>query len=227
MPVDVVEIKWQRSSQTGRKSRLQYLPPAAMSIEFLVIFAQSHDNFRIPELLSVAELYKFAITFPESPEECDCKRPFMVLKLDEEEHARILASRCILIKYFHVYAIIDRKDSSYSLFFRSVYHYYASGSSYEELHERNRAAHSKWSRYAPDTSFKYVVDGYKHAIPQFRRKEIIETFSYMELLGRIDMKSPEVTFGCFEECASVGQVVTHLKTDFHQMRTSEEYQRLT
>ena len=105
------------------------------------------------------------------------------------------------------------------MMFRSVYHYYASGSSYKDLHERNRKAHSKWSTYAPETSFKYVVDGYNHSISQSRRKEIIETFSYMELLGKIEMKNPDITFGCFEECASVGQAVAHLKTNFHQTRT--------
>lgn len=99
--MDVVEFE----SQSVIKKEVQgYLLPATMSIEFLVIFAQAHDEFRIPELLSVAELHRFAITFPEAPEERDCKRPFMVLKLDEEEHARTLASRCILIKYFHTYA---------------------------------------------------------------------------------------------------------------------------
>ena len=82
-----------------------------MSIEFLVIFAQAHDDFRIPELLSVAELHEFVITFPEAPAERDPKRPFMVLKLDKEEHARILASRCILIKYSMRMYHNDCKDS--------------------------------------------------------------------------------------------------------------------
>lgn len=83
---------------------------------------------------------------------------------------------------------------------RSVYHFYAKGSTYEELHERNRDAISQWSPYIPDTSFKYSVNAYNHKISQSCQKEIIESFSYMELLGRIDMKNPEVTFGYFEEC---------------------------
>lgn len=67
--------------------------------QFLFVFAQVHDEFRIPELLSASELYNIAITFPhDDPTKCDISRPFMVLGLDSEDHARILAKRCILIK---------------------------------------------------------------------------------------------------------------------------------
>lgn len=114
MPMDVVEFESDQKGSPG------YPLPATMSIEFLVIFAQAHDEFRIPELLSVAELHRFAITFPEAPEERDCKRPFMVLKLDEEEHARTLASRCILIKYFHTYATGSHELILFFLFQISV-----------------------------------------------------------------------------------------------------------
>lgn len=33
-----------------------------------------------------------------------------------------------------------------------------------------------------------------------RQRDTIETFSYMGLLGKIDMKNPEINFVCFEEC---------------------------
>lgn len=85
--------------------------------------------------------------------------------------------------------------------YRSIYHFYAKGASYEEMHSRNREVRSEWLRYIPETTFKYIVDGYNRTISQSRRKEIIESFSYMRLLGKIDMKNPEATFGCFEECA--------------------------
>lgn len=66
--------------------------------EYLFVFAQAHEEFRIPELLSVAELYGIHITFSDDPERLDASRPFMMLGLGKEEHARTLASRCILIK---------------------------------------------------------------------------------------------------------------------------------
>lgn len=64
-------------------------------LQYLFVFAQAHDEFRIPELLSVSELYGFDVHLPEKP---DATRPFMVIGLDEEEHALKLARRCILIK---------------------------------------------------------------------------------------------------------------------------------
>lgn len=70
-----------------------------MIADYLFVFAQTHDEFRIPELLSVAELCGIKITFHEVPAKPDVSRPFMVLELESEEDARKLARRCILIKY--------------------------------------------------------------------------------------------------------------------------------
>lgn len=64
----------------------------------LIIFAQAHNEFRLPELSSVAELNNFKVTLPENIDDRDPTRPYMVVELEEEEHARILAKRCILIK---------------------------------------------------------------------------------------------------------------------------------
>jgi tRNA (guanine10-N2)-methyltransferase len=82
-----------------------------------------------------------------------------------------------------------------------VYEFYARGSSYEELHERNLAARPKWEKYMPDTSFKFFVNGYNQSIPQRRQREVVEAFSYMAFLGKIDMKNPDILLGCFEECS--------------------------
>lgn len=66
-----------------------------MKNKYLLIFAQVHEAFRIPELLSIAELHNIDISIPEN---VDVSRPFIVLELDNDEQARILASRCILLK---------------------------------------------------------------------------------------------------------------------------------
>ncbi len=69
-----------------------------MFTQYLVVFAQVHDEFRMPEILSISELYGFEIRFPDNPEDKDTSRPFMILELKDEEHAKLLAQRCILIK---------------------------------------------------------------------------------------------------------------------------------
>jgi tRNA (guanine10-N2)-methyltransferase len=87
-----------------------------------------------------------------------------------------------------------------SLHNRSVYEYYAHGSTYDELHTCNRLSRHLWDKYIPDTSFKFLVTAYNHKVPKSRQKEVIEGFSYMEFLGKIDMLHPEIPFVCFEEC---------------------------
>lgn len=65
---------------------------------YLVQFAQAHNDFRLPELQSIGELLGITVTLPIDPESRDPMRPFMVIDLEEEMHARLLARRCILIK---------------------------------------------------------------------------------------------------------------------------------
>ena len=85
---------------------------------------------------------------------------------------------------------------------RSVYELYARGCTYEGVHEQNRRSRHLWGKYVPDTSFKFVVNGYNHSISKARQRNVIEDFSYMGFMGRIDLLNPEVTMGCFEECES-------------------------
>lgn len=66
------------------------------SRQYLIVFAQAHEDFRVPELRSIAELHGFPLSIPD---DFDSARPFGILSLEQEEHARFLAHRCILIKY--------------------------------------------------------------------------------------------------------------------------------
>ncbi|KAG6902748.1 hypothetical protein C0995_011896 [Termitomyces sp. Mi166 len=128
---------------------------------------------------SIAELHSFSLALPESPEDRDPTRPYMVVGLGHEEHALILARRCILVK--------------------SVYEFYGQGSTYDELHVSTRINETKWARYIPETSFRFIVTAHNHKIPQSRQRAVIESFAYMNLLGKIEMKNPQIVLGCFEE----------------------------
>lgn len=77
---------------------------------------------------------------------------------------------------------------------------YAKGCTYEDVHRQNRASRHLWEKYIPNTSFKFVVNGYNHSISKARQRQVIEDFSYMGFMGTIDLLNPEVTLGCFEEC---------------------------
>ena len=182
-----------------------------MPTDYLVVFAQVHEDFRIPELLSISELHEFTIHFSKPVQDLDTSRPFMMFGLDDEEHARILAKRCILIKSAVTFS---RGDSSDISAFRSICEFYATGLNYEDLHERVRANRQQWSRFIQDTSFKFTVTGYNHTIPQKRQRQTIESFSYLGFLGKIDMKSPELIMACYEECESFSW---YTKSDFNRM----------
>jgi tRNA (guanine10-N2)-methyltransferase len=67
-------------------------------MHYLIVFAQVHNDFRLPELQSIAELYAFDISFAQALDDRDPSRPYMVVDLAEESHARILARRCVLVK---------------------------------------------------------------------------------------------------------------------------------
>jgi tRNA (guanine10-N2)-methyltransferase len=75
------------------------------SQQYLVVFAQAHEDFRVPELLSIAELYDFPLDIEN---DFDPSRPFGVLVLEKEEHVRLLARRCILIKWVALEASTER-----------------------------------------------------------------------------------------------------------------------
>lgn len=66
--------------------------------EYFIHFAIVHEQFRIPELLSICELLNIDIELPAEPSERELFHPIMVVKLQNDDAARQIASRCILVK---------------------------------------------------------------------------------------------------------------------------------
>lgn len=156
-----------------------------MTIRYLVYFAQVHPDFRLPELLSIAELYGFRAIKPANlpgvseDEMWDPSRPFWVVDLEDEEHARAMAERCILVK--------------------SIYELYGHGNSYDEVHTQTLTCAHLWQRFKENTSFRFIVTAYSDRIPMSRQREVVDSFSFMDMQGKIDLKNPDETFTCFEE----------------------------
>jgi tRNA (guanine10-N2)-methyltransferase len=86
-------------------------------------------------------------------------------------------------------------------YLRSIHQFFAQGRNYDELHADNQTSRAKdlWSKYI-HTSFKFSVTGYNHTISGEYQRNIMESFSYMAYLGKIDMKNPEIILSCYEEC---------------------------
>jgi len=66
--------------------------------KYLLHFAVAHDDFRLPELSSVSQLFNFEIGLPDDAKDYDPRRPFTIVTLESDEHARLLARRCTMIK---------------------------------------------------------------------------------------------------------------------------------
>lgn len=66
--------------------------------KYLLHFAVAHNDFRLPELSSVSQLFDFEIGLPDDANDDHSKRPFMIITLESDEHARFLARRCVMIK---------------------------------------------------------------------------------------------------------------------------------
>ena len=81
-----------------------------MGKKYLLYYAIAHAEFRYPELQSISELFNFGVSLPDEEEERDPNRPFLIVELESESHARDLAKRCILIKYGHVFGMFSSRD---------------------------------------------------------------------------------------------------------------------
>ena len=83
---------------------------------------------------------------------------------------------------------------------RSIYELYGRGADYAKVHDQTRRNSDLWSHYVEKASFRFNVKGFNHTISQSRQKDIIESFSFMDLRGDINMKNPDIALSCFEEC---------------------------
>lgn len=137
----------------------------------------AHEEFRMPELDSLNQLLNLGLEFEES--ECDIFRPYMVVRISNDQKARDLGSRAILVKH--------------------VLKHWADAASHDELHKLNKANPSFWDCYVESASFKITVTSFKATLTQARKSEIIESLSYMDFKGPIQLNQPDVEIMISEE----------------------------
>ncbi|CAE6343194.1 unnamed protein product [Rhizoctonia solani] len=146
---------------------------------YFIHFAVTHPEFRIPELLSVAQCYGFTVGLPPEPE-IDNNRPFLHAMIDNDEDAKALAQRCILVK--------------------AIYELWAYGTTYDVLHAMNKCNRAIWDTdYYQSSRFRFNVMAYSHTISKERQRDIMNSFAYMGYQGKIDMNNPEFIMTCIEE----------------------------
>ncbi|CAG8511437.1 11645_t:CDS:2 [Acaulospora colombiana] len=178
----------------------------------------SHGDFRYPELQSVAELFDFQITLPEAEEDRDTSRPFLIVELEKEDHARHLAKRCILVKYALNYHLVGYAlDSSPP---RAIYELWAEADTLEELHDENRQNQHLWEHLGDQQSWKFDVTATNHTIPMERQHKVIEEFAYMDYQGPIDMKKASLVLTYFEECEGSS---TPMRNEYKRLNQRRAY----
>ena len=144
-------------------------------MEFLVRFAQVYESFRLPEIQALASLQGI----PLSIVSYDDARPFSIIKLGSEDDAKNLIKRSILVQ--------------------SIYELWASAKDLEGL--KNAAKRNQKdvnvSRYE-QASFRFRFDGFQGKRSKNEQKDIIESFSFLNLQGPIKMTDVDLQL-CISE----------------------------
>ncbi|CAN6674860.1 tRNA (guanine(10)-N2)-methyltransferase [Trichomonascus vanleenenianus] len=144
--------------------------------EFLILLAQAHENFRVAELESLADLHGIKVDLSGH----DAKSPFLVVKLESCEEAVKLVEKSILCF--------------------AVYELYGYGEDLASLHAdvKRRQPQEYWDQYKQNT-FKFEINCFQGTRPWQDQVDIIESFKYMALEGKIRMKNPELLFSVQED----------------------------
>ncbi|KAL8766804.1 MAG: hypothetical protein Q9209_006543 [Squamulea sp. 1 TL-2023] len=140
-------------------------------MEYLIRFVQMHESFRKAEVEALADLHNIKIEFLS---------PHCILRLPDEDAARLIISRSILSK--------------------GIYELWGSGSTYDELHQDvKRRTSNLWLLYK-FSSFKFEIQAYQAKRTLAEQHDLIQSFRYTGFDGPIQLKDPQQTFCIFEEC---------------------------
>ncbi|RAL17237.1 putative histone deacetylase SIR2 [Aspergillus homomorphus CBS 101889] len=146
------------------------------TMEYLIRFAQVHESFRQPEIQALADLAGIDLEFIYY----DKYSPFCVIKVQDEAAARRLIARSILAK--------------------DIFELWGQGSTLEEVHAdvRRRTSEARWAEFATD-SFRFTVDSFAGKRSNEKKREIIQSFSFLGFRGPIRMKNPDQDFWVLED----------------------------
>lgn len=141
---------------------------------YLIYFAQAYPNFRQAELESIAQIYNIPVDLTHHDE----NSPFLVVQMQNDDHARKLIERSVLA--------------------RAIYELWGEGSTYDDLHESVRKNSHLFERYR-EPSFKFDFVTYMGSKSHEDRCAVVELFRYLGFEGKIRMKNPDEVFTVLEQ----------------------------
>uniref|UniRef100_A0A2P2I0Z4 tRNA (guanine(10)-N(2))-methyltransferase TRMT11 n=1 Tax=Hirondellea gigas TaxID=1518452 RepID=A0A2P2I0Z4_9CRUS len=147
-----------------------------MTKKYLFWCVNEHVDFRIPELKSVASIFKIPLKWIEQPNE----DPFVILEMDSESDAQKIVSRCMLV--------------------RAGYELWGDGCSMEELHAsiRQQPASLIAPHITKDKSFRVRVDGFNKTLHSADKLAKINSLSYLQFEGPVDLCNPTTQLNIIE-----------------------------
>lgn len=168
-------------------------------MDYLVRLVQVHEDFRLPEIRSLASFFGIEIEILSySPDS-----PILIIRIlsyptskfpSSTSAAKALISRSVLS--WGIYELWGRTPAD---------HNNDNEATYAALHAdvKTRTNPKVWSRYKA-SSFKFSLDSYCGKRSPTEQREIIDSFRYLGLEGPIRMQNPEVEFSVFEEWSLKG-----------------------
>ena len=147
-------------------------------MKYLVHFAQSHPNFRLAELRSVAQMFNIGL------EEVDLEghqldSPFLVLELScSEPEIKLILGRCILIRA--IYVLYGSSESGFSHMVNEI------KGTVNDI--------SDLKLFPPNGSFKFMVETFNHTLDSATQLEMINSFAFLPIGRRVNLKNPDMTF---------------------------------
>lgn len=153
-----------------------YLSCSNKMQKFLIQFLHKHFDFRLPEVESIAKMEEIEIKFEK--DKLVESSPFFIVEMEKSSCEKLL-KRSILIKSITLLLEV--------------------GSSFEDLTEKLQKRKAEFLRDFGDKTFKFHISSFGHSVPAEEKMARILSFSWMELKGKIDMKTPEIDFKYIEE----------------------------
>ncbi|XP_077990460.1 tRNA (guanine(10)-N(2))-methyltransferase TRMT11-like [Glandiceps talaboti] len=146
--------------------------------QYLLLFAQEHIEFRMPELQSIFSLFDIKAEIEDIE---DKKCPFIVLTLPDEDSGQKIMTRTVLGKY--------------------LLEIWASAKTYPELYEKLRQCPSEMmAPYCrPDTTLKVRANAFGKTMKQPRQWRLIDEITdVIPFQGKVELTNPEHTFYILE-----------------------------
>lgn len=157
----------------------------------MVTFVHRHCDFRLAELDAVASMFGLDPTgMYDSREMTALSAPYLVVRFPDEDAARRVSARCVLIK--------------------SVAEVWGVGKDYDELVAATRAIPPELTRGIvddPGVSWACAVEGFGISVKVAQAEEIRARFTHVDFAGPVQCKDPTQQFAVVEQHAHVDGLV--------------------